>query len=146
MDPLRVRQLDPSFDGYGLVIDFLARQAVFAAFSFGPFSRAVRAQLARRHHVCALRGDRLAGYLGWLPTTREIGAAWLRDSGRLITPRNVPTDAVALTVVAIDAPDVLRPLIRESRRLNPDRRVFFKRHYAAPERPPRKATVHNVTG
>ena len=141
---LEIRKIEPSLEGFGAVVDFLAPRQPFTGFQFGPFCRALRVQVIKGENVCAFSGASLVGYCGWLPTRQPIAEAWLQGKGRLTRPPKAqPADAVALTVVAANDSAAVLPMIRAARNLNPNLRVFFKRSY--PEKPgaERKSSVRN---
>jgi hypothetical protein len=143
-EAFRLTQLRQSFESFGVLVDFLSRIDPFSAYDIGNFSRALQFQLSRRCHVAAVEGNRLVGYVGWMPTTRAIAEAWSQDRGPL-TPVADPADAVALTVVAtLGDKRVLAALIRRAREANPGLPVYFKRQYAGGRRAARKSHVRNV--
>ena len=55
------------------VMDFLAQVKPFSEFRAGALVSAVKDQLLRQHHVCAMRGATLIGYCGWILFTEEMG-------------------------------------------------------------------------
>jgi hypothetical protein len=140
----KIQKMGPSFEAFGALVDFLSRRPPFAGYEFGAFCRALRAQVLRGQHVCAIGDSGLVGYCGWLPTTQPIAEAWLRGEGKLTSPpKSQEADAVALTVVAADENGAVLPLIRASRNLNPNRRVYFKRSYPDRLGANRKSSVLN---
>jgi cytochrome P450 len=136
------RTLPPTLESFGVAIDFLSRFAPFTTAQLGPLSRAVRRQILQGEHVVASDGERINGYAGWIPTTKGAAEDWLAGDG-VLQPVDEGADAAALTTVAVADQRFVRPLIRAARRLNPDLRVFFKRHYADGAKPSRKSTVRN---
>lgn len=138
-----ITQLNGSFEAFGVIVDFLSRIQPFSKYDLGNFSKAVRAQLVHGHHLVALSGRTTVGYLGWLPTTEAVAEAWMRGDGRLVPVPEGQADAVVLTVVAATDNETIRPLIRQARRMNADRRVYFKRD--GPQGT-KKASVHNLGG
>lgn len=136
------RTLPPTLESFGVAIDFLSRFAPFTTAQLGPLSSAVRRQILEGEHVVATDGERLNGYAGWIPTTKGAAEDWLAGDGAL-QPVDEGADAAALTTVAVADQRFVRPLIRAARRLNPDLRVFFKRHYADGAKQSRKSTVLN---
>ena len=140
----RVVQLNASFETFGVLVDFLSRIDPFTKYDIGNFCQALRRQIGDGNHVAALSNRKLIGYCGWLPTKTAIAAAWVDNSGPLTPARSGESDAVALTVVAASDRRVLMSLIRRARKLNPQRRVFFKRDYRGNARPARKSSVQNV--
>ncbi len=138
--PLSTSHLKPSNEALGLVVAYLARERPFCDYRAGRLVTAVKYQLSSRNHVCLLAGDMMLGYAGWLPITVAAGEKWMRDEAALVPAP--AADAVALTVVSVTASEHLLPLIRACRRLNPGRRVFFKRDGTDRTRT-RKASVFN---
>ena len=113
------RRFTPSFEALGIVVDFLSREAPYDEFRAGKLIPALKNQVMHGHHVCAFRGERLVGYCGWLPISEELGTLWVEGKAEL-TP--VPPDranALAVTAICADDPQVLRPLIRARRQLAP---------------------------
>jgi len=122
-----MRRFTPSFEALGIVIDFLSRKAPFDQFRAGHLVTALKHQIAQGHHVCAFRGEVLVGYCGWLQVTCELGELWLLDQAELKPVPPERADAVALTLVRVDEPAAVRPLIRACRRLEPAKRVLCER-------------------
>lgn len=143
---VQLRQFVPSYESLGVVVDFLSRRMPFAASPLGSLLPAVKFQIEQRCHVCAMRGQVLVGYCGWLPITREMGEAWIaRQQDLRPVPPSLAT-AAAVTVVQADTPAILRGVVRASRSMGPGRRLFFRRDYADAARPSRRTSVHNAGG
>jgi hypothetical protein len=140
-----IRRFTPSFEALGIVVDFLSRKAPFDQFRAGHLVTALKHQIAQGYHVCGFRGEVLVGYCGWLQITRELGELWLLDQAELKPVPPERADAVALTLVRVDEPAAVRPLIRACRRLEPAKRVFFRRDYANRLHATRRNTVMNVS-
>ncbi len=140
---IQITRLRRSYENFGMLVDFLARLEPFSRYDLGNFTRALQHQLNSGNHVAAVSTSRILGYLGWLPASTANATAWMEERAQLL-PAGQDADAVALTVVASGDRKILAHLIRRARDLNPGRRVFFKRQYAAPGRPARKASVRNV--
>jgi hypothetical protein len=102
----------------------------------------LKAQIQSGHHVAAYRNQKLVGYCGWVNTTEEIARQWLNDEGKLEGVPAASANAVALTIVRLIDRDAVLPIIRSCRKVNGERRVFFKRepHRGQPER---KSSVYN---
>lgn len=137
-----IRHLKPSMEALGLVVAYLSRELPFSDYRAGRLVAAVKYQLSSRNHVCLLSGDLMLAYAGWLPITTDMGERWMRNQVRLTPTQPEAADAAALTVVSVSSGEHLLPLIRACRKLNPQRRIFFKRD-AADEGRTRKATVFN---
>jgi hypothetical protein len=143
---VQLRQFTANYEALGIVVDFLVERPPFDQFPTGKLIPALKRQLAKRHHVCAFRGETLVGYSGWLPTTTASGRLWLEGRGELELVGSERYGAAALTVVCADEAAIMRMLIRAMREHLPGVRVFFRREYARGRRPPRARTVLNVTG
>jgi hypothetical protein len=139
-----LRRFVPSYEAFGILVDFLAEKPPFDRFRAGKLAAALRHQIANGHHVAAFRAETLVGYGGWLPITDAMGEAWQKGAGGLSPVPPEQQDAVALTIVRVEEKAVLLPLIRACRRLEPDKRVFFKREYFEAERAPRRSAVWNL--
>lgn len=137
--------LSGSFEAFGMVMDFLSRTESFDRFELGNIASAVRGQLASGCNLAAVRGNEVAGYLGWIYTTPELAEDWMEGRGLLKSlPRNEAA-AAALTIVAsVDRAATVR-LIRGARELNKGVQVYFKRGYDTALKPSRKSTVLNTS-
>ena len=140
-----ILQLHGSFEAFGVVFDYLSRTDPFTRFQVGHFSSIIRQQLKMGHHLVAMDGKTVVGYVGWILTTKEIGDRWQKDHGRLTPVAEGEADSAALTVVASRDRSILLRLVRGARTLNPGRRVYFKREYEDEGKSTRKASVENVT-
>ena len=136
-----LRQLKPSMEVLGIIASFLTREPPFSEFRAGKLLAAIRFQLSSRNHVAFLKGENLIGYCGWLPITKTLGERWMANKAKLVPVPQEAADAVALTIVSFTERQHLLPMIRECRRLQPDRRVYFKRERKAGL--PSKASVFN---
>lgn len=124
-DGLQIVQFNATFEGFGMVMDYLCRTAPFSGFLSKTLADALHLQLKQGHHLVAMRGGVVVGYAGWLITSKAIAEAWLAGRGRL---RPHPdADAAALTIVAGGERAVVTRLIRGARDLNPGMRAYFKR-------------------
>jgi len=126
-----LRQLKPSMEVLGIIASFLTREPPFSEFRAGKLLAAIRFQLSSRNHVAMLKGETLIGYCGWLPITNALGDKWMANKAKLVPVPQEAADAVALTMVSFTSREHLLPMIRECRRLQPNRRVFFKRERKA---------------
>ena len=133
-----ILQLHGSFEAFGVVFDYLSRTDPFTRFETGHFATIIRQQLKRGHHLVAMEGQTIVGYVGWLLTTKDIGDLWQQDLGKLKPVAEEKCDAAALTVVSSSDRAVLLRLIRGARTLNPGKRVYFKRQYEGEGRLPGK--------
>ena len=137
--------LAPSFQAFGMVLDFLAESDPFGMFELSAIAPVIRTQLHAGHNLAALQGDRMIGYAGWLLTNEKTGSEWLENRAILRPLRAEDSDAAALTIFASEDKGVTLRLIRGARELNKGRRVFFKRGYDAQVKTGRKSTVLNMT-
>ena len=140
---LQIRRFKASFEALGLVIDFVANDPPFSSFRTAKLLKALKNQLANGYHVAGFEGERLVAYCGWLTTSTAQGEAWLQGNGQLKAIAAPAGDAVALTVVRVLKAGHVMPMIRACRKLNPGKRVFFKREYAVPNAQARKGSVVN---
>jgi hypothetical protein len=138
---LRIEQLNPTYDAYGMVLDLLSRHAPFAEFRLNQIGTAIREQLKKGQHVAALTPDNeLAGYTGWVFTLAASAELWMRDRGTLkVVSKN--HDAFAVTIVVSTDPKATAAMIRRCKALNPGLRGYFKRSYDGELRPSRKQSL-----
>jgi len=136
-----LRQLKPSMEVLGLVAAFLVREKPFSEFRAGKLLSAIKFQISSRSHVAMLDGNTLIGYCGWLPITSTLGEKWIANKAELKPVPIEAADAVALTIVSFTSRQHLLPMIRECRRLQPNRRVYFKRDRQ--DSPAKKGSVLN---
>ena len=112
---------------FGLVAEFVSRHMPFAGLEFGKLTNALIAQIDTECHLVGAVDNRISAYLGWLRTTPEIAEDWIAVD-RLLT--DVPGGvAIAITVMAVDHPAYVMQLIREAKRRNPGRSVYWKRYF-----------------
>ncbi len=141
--PISIIHLNPSFEAFGLVLDFLSRVAPFSTFEVETLANVIRMQLRDSYHLAAMQGSVMIGYAGWLRTTTAEANAWTEGRGILIARHGPDADAAALTVFAVTDPEATRRLIHGARELNKGVRVFFKRELTTSGTIPRKASVLN---
>lgn len=144
-EPIKIVQLNSSFDAFGAVMHFLSGISPFRSFELGLLSQVIRTQLHYGQHLAALNGENIIGYAGWLRTTSQEAANWVEGRSILTARFDGNADAAALTVFAVSQPTVTRRLIRGARALNPGAKVFFKRSPESSARRARKATVLNFS-
>lgn len=140
-----VVSLAPSYEAFGMVMDFLAESDVFANFELAAIARVVRRQLKDGNNLAGTKDNQIVGYAGWLHTDIATGEEWMEDRAILKPLYGDAVEAAALTVFATADPAMTRRLIRGARELNKGKRVFFKRGYDGVVRPDRKNTVLNVS-
>lgn len=141
-DGLQVMQFNATFEGFGMVMDYLCRQAPFSSFESKTLADALHLQLKDGHHLVAMRHGTVVGYAGWLMTSKAIAEAWVLDKGKLVPHRDA--DVAALTIVAANERAVVTRLIRGARDLNPGMRAYFKRGGEG-DRPAVKRSLRGAT-
>lgn len=141
----RLQQFVANAEALGVVIDFLSRDKPFGEFRVGVLVPAVTEQLVRQWHVCALRGNVLVGYCGWVLITSEMGEQWVNGQAQLKPVSADRADARALTIVRVEEPSMVRPLIRACRQLNPGKRVFIRRDYGGAQGRAKQTSVLNFS-
>ena len=130
MENIDLLTLNPTFEAFGAVIDFLSTMTPFRDFEMGPFARAVREQLGTERHIAAMLGGNIVGYAGWILTSHEVAAAWVAGNGPLHDASGPDAVAAVLTIVAVTDTRATPLLIRRARQLNPGKRAYFKRDNA----------------
>jgi hypothetical protein len=141
----QLRRFTPSYEALGVVIEYIGRQPPFDQYRVGKLLAALKHQIAHGHHVCAFRNETLVGYCGWLPITEELGRLWLQDKAELAPVPPEHSNAFAVTVVRGENPDVVRAIIRATRRQTVGQRAFFRRDYASETRSARLQSVLNFS-
>jgi hypothetical protein len=141
-NPIICRQLPPSYGSLSFIMDFVVATGEFGRMQARTLFSALKTQIQSGYHVAAYRDQKLVGYCGWLITTEDIARQWLKNEAKLRSVPAVSSDAVALTIVRFVDRDAVLPAIRSCRRLNGERRVFFKRE-AHGSQPERKSSVYN---
>lgn len=137
--------LAPSYEAFGMVLDFLAESDVFGNFELSSLAGVVRNQLRDGNNLAGIRENQIVGYVGWLHTTVMVGEEWMENRAILKPLAQSDSDAAALTVVAVSDSKVTSRLIRGARELNKGKRVFFKRGYDGVVRASRKSNVLNIS-
>ena len=127
MSSLTFNKLPYSPISLGLLSEFVSQFAPFDDFEFGMMIKTIKYQLETENHLVAGLNDRVVGYLGWIRTTQTIAENWLNEDGPL-HPSLQDLDAVAVTVLAVERPAYILPLIRRAKTLNPGHSVYWKRH------------------
>lgn len=124
-DELQIVQFNATFEGFGMVMDYLCHKVPFSTFESKTLADALHRQLKSGHHLVAMQSGAVVGYAGWLMTSKAIAEAWLADQRKLVPHSDA--DAAALTIVAADQRMTVTRLIRGARDLNPGMRAYFKR-------------------
>jgi hypothetical protein len=122
---LQIVQFNATFEGFGMVMDYLCRTAPFSGFTSKTLADALHQQLELGHHLVAMQRGIVVGYAGWLLTSQAIAEAWREDRDSL--KAHPSAEVAALTIVAANERPVVTRLIRGARNLNPDVRYYFKR-------------------
>jgi hypothetical protein len=138
-------RLAPTFDAFGMVIDFLSGTETFKNFELSSISGPVQRQLTSSCNLAAMNGGRMIGYIGWMYTTREQAEDWVADRAILKPVEKEDATAAALTVFASTDGAATRRLIRGARELEAGIQVYFKRGYDTTLKPARKSTVLNTS-
>lgn len=125
---LNFERLPSSPYALGIVSEFVARFPPFNDYEFGVMTKTLIYQLETGGHLIAGFDDRIAGYLGWIWTTRAIAEAWLEHETPL-NPASENADAIAVTVLATVDPHHMLPLIKHAKILNGGYSVYWKRHF-----------------
>ena len=141
----RLQQFVANAEALGVAMDFLSRDKPFSEFRVGVLVPVVKEQLLRQWHVCALRGNILVGYCGWVQITTEMGELWVKGQGQLKPVPADRADARALTIVRVEEASMVRPLLRAARQLNPGKRVFIRRDYNGVQRTAKQTSVLNFS-
>lgn len=127
MSEIKFLQLNADPQSFGIVVDFVAKFAPFDTFEFGVMSKTLRFQLVQQTHMAGIVDGRIEAYVGWIPTSKEIAEAWVNGEGPL---NPVPSpDAIAVTVLATSSPAYVLGLIKESKKVNVTKSVFWKRSF-----------------
>lgn len=120
-------QLPSNPASLGLTCNFLAHYPPFDTYEFGLTIKTLRLQLERQAHLVGAIDDAIVCYLGWIETSLAIAEAWSRSEG----PLNPVFDgeAVAVTVLATRSSRHILPLIRDAKKRNAGKSVFWKRDF-----------------
>lgn len=137
--------LAPSYEAFGMAIDFLARSDPFGSFEADTLANVVINQLKSGHNLAAIKDGEMIGYAGWLLTTEELGEEWTEGRAILRPLKNEKANAAALTVFSSGDAGATMRLIRGAREINKGVRVFFKRGYEGQLRDSRKNSVLNFS-
>ena len=111
----------------GLAVRFLSQYPPFADFKLGKAVKAITQQIGAGHHLVGAIDDQLKAYLGWVRTDTELAEAWIAGSRRLTA--KAEGAAIAVTMLAVDDPALIFPMIREAKRRNLGVAVYWKRLY-----------------
>src|SRR4051794_9132408 len=125
---LTIDQIPSSPYAFGIVCKFVSRFPPFKDYQFGSIVNHLLYQLDTSSHVIAGLDDRIVGYVGWIPTTRELAEAWLRaDNASLLSSEK--TDAVVVTVLVTEDKHYILPMIKHLKMLCPNHSCYWKRHF-----------------
>lgn len=140
-EPLTSRKLDNRIMALGLATELLHTRPPFSNFKFGKLAGVIRGQIKRGHYLFTFRGKQPVGYIGWAECDQKVAEAWMERS-------YIPTyqecnggDSCVLITFVSPGTTVTLHLIREARRLYPNRPIYFMREYDQGKK--RKATVLN---
>lgn len=128
MDGLVITQLARNPYSLGLTARFLSEHRPFSEMEFGATIQALMFQIHEGTHLIASRADAMVGYLGWLRVEPAGAKAWLAGEGRLFATRDGA--AIAVTLFATEAPGDILPMIRQAKRMEPGKSVYWKRYFS----------------
>lgn len=112
---------------FGLVSNFLAHYPPFDGYDFGVMVKTLRYQIECQTHMIGAIDDEIVAYVGWIGTNRAIAEAWSAGEGPL---NPMPDgDAIAVTILATRSSSHILPMIKEAKKLNLDKSVFWKRDF-----------------
>ena len=140
----KVMVFGASYEGLGMVMDYVASRPPFGEFESAQLLSALKQQLRLEHNFVAVSENRVVGYIGWLEIKSEVGEAWQNGTGKLVPAPAGQADAAALTIVVSEATSVTRRLIAGARSKYRGKRVFFKRDYEGDEATAKKNSVLNI--
>jgi hemolysin-activating ACP:hemolysin acyltransferase len=140
-EPLVSRKLENRVMALGLATELLHTRPPFSNFKFGKLTGVVRGQIKRGHYLFTFRGRQPVGYIGWAECDRKIAQAWMERSYTPTYQECNGGDSCVLITFVSPGPAVTLHLIREARKLYPDRPIYFMREYGDGKK--RKATVLN---
>ena len=106
-------------------IDLLASTAPFDSFELQRIVRSVQFQIEQNTCLFCIENGRMAGYLGWILTSNEIVEEWRSNSGTLRPAQEA--EVIVVTILAVNSPDMIMPLIRKAKTRSGGRPVHWKR-------------------
>ncbi|HWA42998.1 MAG TPA: toxin-activating lysine-acyltransferase, partial [Hypericibacter adhaerens] len=140
-EPLVSRKLPNRVLALGLATELLHTRPPFSNFRFGKLTGVIRGQIRRGHYLFTFRGKQPVGYIGWAECDQKVAEAWMERSYIPTYQECTGGDSCVLITFVSPGTTVTLHLIREARRLYPDRPIYFMREYENGKK--RKATVLN---
>jgi hemolysin-activating ACP:hemolysin acyltransferase len=140
-EPLTSRKLDNRVMALGLATELLHTRPPFSNFKFGKLTGVIRGQIKRGHYLFTFRGKQPVGYIGWAECDQKVAQAWMERSYIPTFQECSGGDSCVLITFVSPGTTVTLHLIREARRLYPNRPIYFMREYGQGKK--RKATVLN---
>ena len=124
----------------GIAVRYLARIAPFSKFEFGPSVSSLIHQINDGTHLIVETNDEMAGYLGWVRTSKEMAENWMNSTGDL--SKVADGDAIVVTIFhAEDSKDILQ-MVRAAKKLEPNTPIYWKRFYDTTRMPaPRSVKI-----
>lgn len=119
-----------------VILQFLAKHPPFSAYDLKKIVHSLQIQFTQDSNLIALKDDKVVGYLGWLWTERAIAENWKRFGGKLFA-KEKNFDAIAITILAVDSPQDILPMIKHAKTLSNGLPVYWKRHAPNAARPMR---------
>jgi hypothetical protein len=106
-------------------MDLLAATPPFKDFELERIVRSVQFQIDQNTCLFAIERERLAGYMGWILTSRRIVEDWKKSEG-ILRPA-VEAEAIVVTIIAVHSPTLILPLIRKAKTRSKGLPVYWKR-------------------
>jgi hypothetical protein len=132
---ISARRLKPEA-ALSAIVQFLARHDPFGAYELKAIVQSLQIQFLHNSNLIALESDKVVGYLGWLWTERSIAENWKLHGGRIYA-KEQSFDAVAITILAVDDPKIILPMIKHAKTISQGLPVFWKRHAVEEHKPMR---------
>lgn len=119
--------LGPNPYALGMAAEFISRFTPFADFGFGATINAVAFQLNHNFNIIVSQDDKMAGYVGWIPTTEEVAVDWLRLGG--VLQPSAKGDAIVITILAATDAACVRPLLKALRKQVMGKKIYWNRYF-----------------
>ena len=123
-----VRPRDPRV-ALGMAVNYLMTDPVFARLPFGQWSRVLVGQVNRSHHLFAVEGGRVVGFVGWALTTRDRAEAWVSRSRDISSADSASGEMVLINAWKADTPAVNRFLVRAFRHVIREKEMVYARRF-----------------
>ncbi|MDN2578996.1 hypothetical protein [Aquibium sp. ELW1220] len=106
-------------------MDLLAATPPFKGFELESMVRSVQFQIDQNTCLFAIDEGRMAGYIGWILTSQNVVDEW-RYSGGILRPA-VEAEVIVVTIIAVQSPKLILPLIRKAKTKSKGLPVYWKR-------------------